>query len=49
MLALGSAKAAGQTGLTIGSHFGFVFVLILAIIGLIVAFQVKKPQASRDL
>lgn len=28
MLALGSAKAAGQTGLTIGSHFGFMFVLI---------------------
>ncbi|KRK12164.1 major facilitator superfamily permease [Lacticaseibacillus zeae DSM 20178 = KCTC 3804] len=49
MLALGSAQAAGQSGLTIGSHYGFVFVLILAVVGLIVAFQVKKPQVSRDL
>ena len=49
MLALGSAQAAGQTGLTIGSHYGFIFVLVLAVVGLIVAFQVKKPQVSRDL
>ncbi|WP_461214606.1 DHA2 family efflux MFS transporter permease subunit [Lacticaseibacillus sp. GG6-2] len=49
MIALGSAQQAGVAGLTSGSHYGFIFVLILAVVALIVSFQVQAPAASRDV
>ncbi len=48
MIALGSAQQAGTAGLTSGSHYGFIFVLLLAIVALVVSFQVQAPATSKD-
>ncbi len=42
LIAFGSSQQAGVTGLTVGTHAGFMFVLILAIVALLVATQVES-------
>lgn len=49
MLSLGSAQRSGKAGLTLGTHYGFIFVLILAVMAVIVSLQITKPVTSRDV
>lgn len=49
MLALGSAQQTGVSGLTIGAHYGFGFVLLVALIAFVIAFGVKGKVKSQDV
>ncbi|MCH4011954.1 MAG: DHA2 family efflux MFS transporter permease subunit [Furfurilactobacillus sp.] len=42
VLAIGTAAAPGVSGLSQGIHYGFIFVLIVAICGFLLAFRVRK-------
>ncbi|MFD1486153.1 DHA2 family efflux MFS transporter permease subunit [Lacticaseibacillus baoqingensis] len=48
MIAFGSSQQAGIAGLTVGSHAGFAFVLILAVVAFIASFAVKTPAKSTE-
>lgn len=45
VLAIGTASASGVTGLSQGVHFGFIFALIIAVCGFLIAFRVRKQEA----
>lgn len=44
LLSAGSAQHSGVTGVALGAHAGFIFVLVMAILGFVVALGVKTPR-----
>lgn len=47
LLAIGGSTTS-VAAMTTGVHAGFWFVIVLAVIALVVAFQIKTPQSSQD-
>ncbi|MCI2033865.1 MAG: DHA2 family efflux MFS transporter permease subunit [Lactobacillus sp.] len=48
LIAVGSQQHAGVAGLTTGTHDGFIFVLLLAIVALITSFAIQAPAQRQD-
>lgn len=49
MLSTGFRQTPNAVGLTHGTHFGFIFVMIMAVLALIISVGVKKPVRSKDI
>ncbi|MCX2455762.1 DHA2 family efflux MFS transporter permease subunit [Lacticaseibacillus nasuensis] len=48
MVAVGTAQQSGVAGQTLGSHFGFAFVLILALVAFGISWAVQGKVVSHD-
>ena len=49
MLAVGGRQAAGAAGWTVGAHYGFIFVLIIAAVAFVISFAVRGKVKSQDV
>lgn len=49
MLSTGFRQTPNAVGLTHGTHLGFIFVMIMAVLALIISVGVKKPVRSKDI